>query len=228
MKLLLFVAVGILIGLIRSYSQIKELVMIYRIPIRRINKLPVSGQVQIIGKADTKNTKSLLKRTNCCLWKIIVEEDQGRHKGIVRIFEKMSAEPFELVDATGRIQVFPANVELMLHDDLSKKANSITPLPPRINETLQSLSIQTTNIFGFQRLLRVYEQIIQPGDEIFVLGELMYEDGVKVIKSTGKFPFFISDYRDYDVISGLFWITVVKIFGSVFFALVAFVFLYAK
>ncbi len=197
------IAISILVGLIFSFPKIKELFLIYRVPIRRINKLPESGQVQIIGKADTKNTKSPLKRTNCCLWKIIVEEDQGRSRKNVKIFEKMSTEPFDLVDSTGRIQVFPANADLILHDDLDKKTNSITPFPPRMRETLQSLGIETSGLV-FQRLLHVYEQVIQPGDDIFLMGEVIMANGVKVIRSSGKFPLVISDYRDYEVISNLF------------------------
>lgn len=204
MKILLFIAIGVLVGLIFSYPEIEKLVVIYRIPIYRIGKLPASGQVQVICKADTKNTKSLLKRTNCCLWQIIVEEDQGRRRRRIKIYEEMSTEPFELVDETGRIQIFPAKAQLILHDDLNKENDSITPLPPRIDETIQSLGIQTKNVLGLQRLLRVHEQIVKPGDELFVLGEVVYENGDKVIKSGNRLPFIISDHRDYAVIGTLF------------------------
>jgi len=189
----------------------------YRTPICRIGNIPLMGQVQVVGRADIKNTKSLLKRTNCCLWQIIVEEDQGRRSRRVKIYEQMSTEPFELVDGIDRIQIFPANAQLILRDDLSKANDSITPLPPRIDETIKSLGIVTTNALGLQRLLNVREQIIRPGDEIFVLGQVTQENGIKVIKSGSRLPFILSDQKDYDVIGTLFMQVAGKIFTATIF-----------
>ena len=98
------IAISILIGLIFTFPKIRELVSVYKIPIRRINQLPESGQVQIVGRANTKNTKSPLNHTNCCLWQVTVDEHRGgKGGGYVRIFERMSIEPFDLKDSTGRI-----------------------------------------------------------------------------------------------------------------------------
>ena len=127
MKIILFIAIGMLVGLIFSIPEIKKIILMYRTPICRIGNIPLMGQVQVVGRADIKNTKSLLKRTNCCLWQIIVEEDQGRRSRRVKIYEQMSTEPFELVDGIDRIQIFPANAQLILRDDLSKANDSITP-----------------------------------------------------------------------------------------------------
>lgn len=220
MKIILFIAIGILVGVIFSYPEIKKLVLIYRTPIHSIGNLPATGQVQVFGRADTTNTKSLLKRTNCCLWQIVIYEDQGRRRRRVKIYQQMSTEPFELVDGTGRIQVVPVNAQLILHDDLYKKTDSITPLPPRTNETIQSLGIQTTNVLGLQRLLHVYEQIVRPGDDVFVLGEVTQENGVKIIKSTSGLPFVISDHRDGDVIETLFMQIAGKILTATIFVVV--------
>lgn len=220
MKIILFVATGILVGLIFSYPEIKKLVLIYRTPIRRIRKLPASGQVQVFGKADGKNTKSIFKHTNCCLCRTVIKEDRGRRKGYVTIYSDMSTEPFDLVDGTDRIRVFPANAQLMLRDDFSKANDSLTPLPPRIDEFIRSMGIPTTDFLGLQRLFRVSEQIIKPGDDLFILGEVMQENGAKVIKSGTGLPFIISDHKDYDVISTLFQRVVGKIIAATIFVVI--------
>ncbi len=217
------IAISILIGLIFVFPKIRELISVYKIPIRHINKLPESGQVQIVGRADTKNTKSPLKHANCCLWQLTVDEDRGgKGGGYVRIFERMSTEPFDLKDSTGRIQVFPENADLILHDDVDKKSSSMTPLPSQIEESLQGLGVKTINDFGFQKRLWVTESFIKPGDNVIIVGEVINENGVKAIKSSGKFPFVISDYRDSQMIINLLGYIILKTF---FIALPIFMFL---
>jgi hypothetical protein len=58
MKLLLFIAIGILYGLLFSYRALIKIIRIRWTPIYRIDKLPTKGQVIVVGKAEGKNTKS--------------------------------------------------------------------------------------------------------------------------------------------------------------------------
>ena len=60
MKIILFIAIGMLVGLIFSIPEIKKIILMYRTPICRIGNIPLMGQVQVVGRADIKNTKSLL------------------------------------------------------------------------------------------------------------------------------------------------------------------------
>jgi hypothetical protein len=208
-NIVVFIFVGILLGLIFSYAPIKQIVRIYRTPIYRIKNLPESGQVVVVGKADSKDTKSLLKRTNCALWEVVIQEKRitGGKGGSAQWFEiyrQMSNEPFEISDGTGSVQIVPVDAKLILHNDLQKTNGLLHPLPPRIKDTIEELGILTMVGFGIERPLRVYERSVGLGDEVYVTGEVKYENGTKIIKSSDKLPFIISDYKGHEILGALF------------------------
>jgi hypothetical protein len=213
LNLITVVVVGFLIGLIFSYPNLKKIISIYQTPIHRINNLPESGRVQIIGRVDVQNTKSPLKRKNCSLWHVEIQgymNQYGRHRWST-IYSQTSCESFEISDGTGRIQIFPATAHLILHDDFRKVGNFLSPLPPRIRSAIEELGIPTTDPPGIERQLRVYERIVKTGDEVYVLGEVHYENGSKVIKKVDKFPFVISDRGDDEALGVLFKQTFVTV-----------------
>jgi len=211
----IFIAIGILAGLIFSYSTLQKIARIYQTPSVYVSALPLDGHVEVVGKADGKNTKSLLKHTNCCLWQVTIEEQRRRSKGApywVTIYTRMSEESFDLTDGKEKIQIFPANAHLILHDDMSKTSSFLNPLPPRIQNTLKDFGIDTApGLLGFERPLRVKECIIKPGDEVYILGEVQYESGIKSIKNTDDSPLIISDHTEREVIGTLFRVVVVNI-----------------
>lgn len=226
MKLLLFIAIGILYGLIFSYRALIKVIRIYRTPIYRISELPTKGQVIVVGKAEGKNTKSLLKKTDCSLWQVVIEGYRtyfNRNQWLT-IYSQMSQEPFELSDGTGRLQVYPANAQLILDDDIHKSGSFFHPLPSRIRRAIEELGVPTMDAPGIDSKLRVHERIIDPGDEIYVFGEVKYENGSKVIKSGNRLPIIISDHKEYDVTRTLFTQIVGNIAVGIFTALLIFVF----
>lgn len=226
MKFLLFVAIGVLYGLLFSYRALIKIIRIYRTPVYRINELPTKGRVIVVGKAEGKNTKSILKKTDCSLWQVVIEGYRtyfNRNRWLT-IYSQMSQEPFELSDETGWIQIYPANAQLILYDDIKKSGSFFHPLPARIKRTIEELGVPTMDAPGIDSKLRVYERIIDPGDEIYVFGEVGYENGAKVIKSEGKLPFIISDHKEFDVTNTLFTQIVGNIAVGIFIALLIFTF----
>jgi len=228
MKLLLFIALGIVYGLLFSYRALLKIIRIRRTSTYRINKLPMKGQVIVVGKAEGKNTKNLLKRTDCSLWQIVVEGYgtgyNTRRPQWTTIYSQMSQEPFELSDETGRIQIYPANAQLILYDDINKSGSFFHPLPARIRRAVEELGVPTIDAPGIDKKLRVHERIIDPGDEIYIFGEVIYENDTKVIKSEGKLPFIISDHKEFDVTNTLFTQIVGNIITGIIVLLLIFVF----
>jgi hypothetical protein len=219
-NIVVFIFVGILLGLIFSYATIKRIVRIYRTPIYRIKNLPESGQVVVVGKAESKDTKSLLKRTNCALWEVVIQEKRNTgRKGSghwFEIYRQMSNEPFEISDGTGSVQIVPVDAKLILHNDLQKTNGLLHPLPPRIKETIEELGILTKISVDIERPLQVYERFVGLGDEVYVTGEVKYENGIKIIKSGDKLPFIISDYKEHEILGALFRDVAANVFISIF------------
>lgn len=204
MNPIIAVPISIFLGLIFSYATLQKIVSIYRTPNYRVKELPNSGRVLIYGKATVQNIKSPLKQRNCSLWQVeILTPVSGKDRSWRVIYDQLSQEPFELADETGNIQVFPAHAELVLHADFRKASDFLSPLPPRIKSAIEGLGIRTTNALGLERQLRVYERIVKTGDEIYILGEVHFENDSKVIRK-GKLPFVISDQGHAKVLGRLY------------------------
>lgn len=229
------VLVGLLVGLILSYSSIKKIIRIYRTPTEYVGALPLAGPVEVVGKAKGNSAKSLLKRTSCSLWQVIIEERKTVfrrfwfHSEWVTIYNQISNEPFELSDETGSIWVFPAKAQLILYDGLRRSNNYLHPLPRRIKNAIQDLGILATDMYGLERPLRVYERLIKPGDEVYVLGELKYEKGSKRIEDEADFPLLISDRSEKEVLRTLYGRIISNIVMTIIIeAIVVFISVYAK
>ena len=61
---------------------------------------------------------------------------------------------------------------------------------------------------------RVYERLIEPGEQIYVLGKIKYKNGVKTIASEEGAPLVISDRRERQLLVKLYGRVVVNmLFG---------------
>jgi len=65
---------GCLLGLILSYSSIKEIVRIRHTPSSHIGALQLKGQAEVVGKADNMAVNSPLTQKACVLWHVEIQE----------------------------------------------------------------------------------------------------------------------------------------------------------
>jgi len=198
------IAMGFIIWLLQSFSNLKRIVQIYKTPTYRISKLPQEGRVEIFGEVEGNTINSPLKRKNCVLWQVVIEEWRSARRGAkwVTIFSQTSKEPFELKDEMGCVKVHPANALLVLNDNYQKSARFMDPLPPRIKSGIEKLGVMSVSFFGVDRHLRVTEKILKSGDKVFVLGDLKSEDGNKRIENNSTMV--IGDRSEKEVLGVLF------------------------
>jgi len=215
---LLGALVGGLIGLGLSYSTIKEIMRIYRTPTDPISALPLGGQVEVSGTAQSEfdDVRSPVTQTVCVLWRteILEHHHSGRSGYDEQIFLDTSSHPFEVDDGTGQIKVFPSDADLILSDDLDRGSGMWDPLDTETAAALERMGISTTNDMGYKRYLKVHEHYVKSGEPIYVLGELKDQSGNRTITSDQDAPLIISDHSQQGTLDALYWRLARAVFGS--------------
>lgn len=208
------------------YPVLKEIARIHLTPTDYINKLPLEGHVEVVGKTEGKTINSLLTQKACVLWQIVVQElsvPDGQPRGIlasiiyslerpdwVTTYIKTSSEPFDVHDGTGRIQVLPAGTRLILRNN--RESSSLFPLDLQIKNVLERLDIEVVDYLGNKKSLRVYEHIIEPAEKIYIRGEIKYENGVKTITTAKNARQIISDHDQRGLLSKFYRDAIARIF----------------
>lgn len=190
MSIMVYLGLCFLVWFLLAFSTIKRILTIRRTPTERIAALPAEGLVEIVGKAEGKEMTSPVFQTTCVLWQIEVAQRKTVDGETIwdTIFKKLSEEAFDVNDGTGRVQILPdPKSELIVYSDVTK-SNESHDFTPQVQAVLENFGVETSD-FGFNLILRVSETYIKPGEQIYVLGYINYNNGVKTIaKERGTAP----------------------------------------
>ena len=136
----------------------------------------------------------------------------------------MSRKPFEIVDRTGKVRIFPdAQSKFIVNASLAVNSNS-PPVNPQIRDMLTRLGVETTVVLGSEKTLEVLETMIKTGDQIYILGHINEGDhGTKIITSHNFDPLIISDISQrnprFHYVMMVFTGLIVIFFGIMFYPL---------
>jgi len=201
------ILLSLLVGLALSYPQLLE---IYNF-LRAKSTLDSSGQLKVTGRVKANLISSPLTQSECALWKVEVTHwSGGRHARETSIFSKVSENAFVVEDGKRSFGVNPVNAKLELKP--SEHAwtagmwwNPIEQegLDPKIKEVLLAMGV---NLPAVQEKLgvRVYESIIQAGDEILMAGTVSSEGGVESFVSDEDTPLTISEWDESTILGKLY------------------------
>ena len=197
----LIAGLALLGWLLVSAPTIWKIIMIWRTPTTWISALSNEGRVEVVGKTGQKTLKSPIKNKPCVLWQLEVQEERRQKNRIswATVCKKSSGELFEVADETGKILVQPEGADLILSED-----SFSDHLDSQKMSVLQSLGVSTTNWLGSEKKMRVYERLIAPGEEVFVIGEIKVSDGSKSIASGTAAPMVITDRSEWEVLNALY------------------------
>ncbi len=189
------------ITLRQPLQQIRRLRQAARGP---IGMLPASGLIGVTGQATSEELRSPLTNTPCVLWQVIVERHRTRGRWTT-IFESKSMQPIILDDGTGRVQVLPMTVELLLSNDLHQTRGLMSRINPEIETKLEELGPPTRDFLGqFGPQLRVSERYIMVGEQLSALGYVEHSDGQLVLRTLPDTPLFLTDQDLGEVLRGLY------------------------
>jgi hypothetical protein len=205
--------VTILVGLFVSLSSIQQILRIRRTPTSHISDLPSEGEVEICGKAGPAVTKSPISQSDCVLWRAEIQNRQssGKESRWVTIYKEISNESFEIIDETGKVIVQPSIVELTLHKDINQSSGLFNSLDEETKAAVETLGVETTGLLGMDNSLKVEESCIFPGDAIYILGQVIIEDGLKKIVSDDTNSLIISDRSEKELLGALYKKVVIRL-----------------
>jgi len=195
------------------------------VPSSEIAHLQAGERAQIIGQAQSmgSNIMSPITKKPCVLWQVEVSEKRrsGRSTNWHVIYRNYSSVAFDVSDGTGRVRLEPQyNMELVLHNDVHKSSNLFSSLPSDVENTLNSMGLNTKGLIG-NKSMRVNERYVEQGEQVYVLGNVLNKGGVMTMD--GNSPLIVSDYGKFRLILRYMG----KVIGSMFmFGLIAVVLYY--
>ena len=199
-------AVGGLLGLLVSHREIRKIFRIIGTSTSEVGSLPMEGQVEIVGSADSDAAVySPITNKACVVWQVEVMEQRrsGKSSHWVTVYKNTSTSPFDISDATGRMRIYPGrSMELILRDDVRKSSGVFSSLDEQTQAALKNAGIQTKGAL-FNKTMRVYERYIEQGEQIYALGTVYSKNGTRVMDDES--PLIVSDHSELRLLSKFIW-----------------------
>ncbi len=230
--LLVWAVIGLLAGVwlfIQGFIWLRQKRMIENIPTSKIRSLAM-GLVEIKAKAFKPLKQFLISpfQGKKCLWyKYTIEEYHKTEDSDYWKTIKMGEEriPFYVKDNTGTVLVDPKGARIELPIDYEHRSGFRREAPKRIATFCQKQNVKTKGWF-FNKTLRYREYILQPNDQLYIIGTAgdnpyvedatgqKNEDDIMIQKGENEKFYYISDQPEEDILSRLKWKVVGGLFGG--------------
>ena len=174
---MIFIVIGIII-LAGGYTQMKKRRLIIDTPTSPINDLS-EGLREVKGKVEPLQVLiSPLSGKSCVYYSITVSERRKSHSHghhshhhWVTVHSDVKMNNFLVQDDTGVALIRPEGAELKILPDRGFNSSSMESPSPEMSAYLQSVNIKSVSFFGLNKTMRLAESYLEPGDEVYVLGE---------------------------------------------------------
>lgn len=218
---------GLILGGILFVSGIKSLKLerlIRNTPTSKIRSLAM-GLVEIKGIVVPVNNQQILKspfsNKDCVYYYYTVEENHRDKHGDnwSTIKKETKFVNFRLQDDTGEVLVNPDKARMQIPSDNRYELKKMQIIPETVAAFLTANNIKEKGWFGFRRELRCTEYFIEPGNELYVLGNagknpslssaitnqdtVIIQKGSLFSKVFKKNIFFISDQKEETLLKEL-------------------------
>jgi len=207
----------VMLGLLIAYPVIKEIIEFHRTPTEIISALPSEGLFRTSGKANSTVIKSPITQSDCVWWQVEIQSSSGENSWKT-IYKDTSKDYFEINDGTGKIRLPPTNANFVIRNDIAESSGFLKSMDPQFREVIEKMGIDTTYFKGYYKQLRVHERVIEPEDEIFVFGEIGYQDGIKTFlprEDAQDTTLVINDSDGRNVVLKLYGRATSLVFGTV-------------
>jgi hypothetical protein len=208
--LVCLIIISAILGLVIFPARvIRNLALIWRIPVTRISTIPGQGWIQVSGKVKGEPIQSWLNHAQCVFWNLDVKEFRSVGKGGSSwvTVHKESSGFFEVDDLTSRIKVQPLNCDFVLNHE-----TVLENLDDSIMTKLEILGIKTKGFLGISRRLSIHMRSLTQGEEIWILGK--FRKDPQVLSFSGGYiePYMISNLGRGEMLKKYFrrnWISLV-------------------
>jgi hypothetical protein len=128
-------------------------------------------------------------------------------------------------DGTGTIVVDLEKADLVLDRDAHATSGLFSAAPPEMEEVLNSRYGRSSKGFIFNRRMRFHETILEPGDEVYVLGDVTVTGDGEWRITKQEHPLIVSDRGEHGASRRFFWQAILSWLGATAIAVVIFYFL---
>lgn len=155
-------------------------------PTSAIARAPESGWVEITGRIVAGPgglVRSPFRDLDAVWCRVLVEEyrSNGKSGSWHAISDETDSRPFFIDDSSPLpALVRSSGARVVLDADQVVESGTFNDAPPELEEYLVERNQKSTGLLGFNRKLRVREEVLQPGDPIYALGMARYEPGPPV------------------------------------------------
>jgi hypothetical protein len=164
------------------------------------------GLAEIKGKvvAGESALNSPLSNLPCVYYRFKVEQERssGKSSNWQTIIDDRQFVEFGIQDPTGTAYVNLKGAELKFQTDWKGSSGIFNRAPEDIEKVLNGYDT-TSKSFIFQKNLRYKETVLEPGDEVYCLGEVVEFKGYNPVFRKNKLPFIVSDKSEESIISEL-------------------------
>jgi hypothetical protein len=147
------------------------------VSIVRIADVPDGATVRIVGRLRkrAKLLRAPLSGRKCAFFRAVVKEKAGKNswREIVREVESVD---FVVEDSTGRAIVETSSLEVAVVLDHHARSGAFEDAAEVLESFLRRHGLESTGVFGWNRALRYEEGVLEPGEEVAVLGRARWED----------------------------------------------------
>lgn len=198
MPLLLLLLVGALGALLGAYKAAR--------PLRRRSLLEQTGRTPISElrsgfhmargrvRGGRQSFAGPISGKDCVYYRFTVEEHKKRGKSSqwVTVVSRTHSSAFDIEDESGVASVNPKDAEVLLELDHHFSSGMLSSLPEPVARTLEHEFGTKTKGWLFNKKLRVKETVLEPGDEVHVVGQVAFGRDGPSFEGKGEL-FVVSD-----------------------------------
>lgn len=146
----------------------------------RIADAPEGRLVRIAGRlrAHGPTLTAPLSKRACAHYEIVVEDHakRGESTDARVIFRESETRDFSLEDGSGTAIVETGRLEVALVQDHHQRSGTFEDASADLEALLRRHGQSSTGFFGLNRTIRYREGVLEPGEEVSVLGWARWED----------------------------------------------------
>lgn len=200
-----------------GFKSFKLKLLVENMPTSKVRSLAM-GLVEVFGKAvavDKKILKSPFENKDCVFYRYTIEEyRRGKDRNYwATIRQGFDSIHFYLKDDTGEVLVDPTGAHVDIPVDFSYTTGIGKGIPPQVQEFLKSQRIRGRSILGLRKKLRFTEYVLEPKDQVYILGTAgknpfvknssKNEDFLMIQKGENEKIFYISDREEEKLLKSL-------------------------
>ncbi len=157
----------------------------------------VKGKIVPVGEKLT----SPFTEKQCVYYHFTIEQKQshGKHSKWVKLIDDKRSAGFGIDDGTGMAIIDMNNADVQIRTDAKGSSGMFNSADEREQAVLQKYG-ESNKVWIFEKSMKYTEKFLEPGDELYVLGEVNGKEGHNPVFRKSSMPLFVSDKSEHELL----------------------------